>query len=419
MDYFRGRKPMGFNKSNKFFSFFWALLWLVLVFSENAWADKKVVKLGFVADITGPGFLIALSQKNALELGTEEINSTGGLLGKKVELVIRDSQLKPELGAVLARDLILKEKVDFLIGPTSSAVAQTVSQVCKEYKKLIYFHAANNDTLTDEQGHRYLYQVIPNTYMEGQAIALYLSKKPYKRIAIIGPNIEYGQSQARAFKKKLSELNPSAQIVKEVWTKLGEQDYGPAISSLLSGRPEIIYTSLWSGDLAGFIRQARANGLLQQVRLLGLFDYDLLKGLGNDMVPNLFGFDRVPFYGLHNPQMKAFVEKYKARTGEFPSEWSVTVYDGLMALRKAVEKAGTLDTEKVIGALEGLQWESLRGPLFIRPFDHMANCGLYFGVTHKDPKYSFYVMKDVVYIPGQDVWRSAEEIKNLRKQEGK
>lgn len=419
MDYFRGRKPMGFNKSNKFFSFFWALLWLILVFSENAWADKKVVKLGFVADITGPGFLIALSQKNALELGTEEINSTGGLLGKKVELVIRDSQLKPELGAVLARDLILKEKVDFLIGPTSSAVAQTVSQVCKEHKKLIYFHAANNDNLTDEQGHRYLYQVIPNTYMEGQAIALYLSKKPYKRIAIIGPNIEYGQSQARAFKKKLSELNPSAQIVKEVWTKLGEQDYGPAISSLLSGRPEIIYTSLWSGDLAGFIRQARANGLLQQVRLLGLFDYDLLKGLGNDMVPNLFGFDRVPFYGLHNPQMKAFVEKYKARTGEFPSEWSVTVYDGLMALRKAVEKAGTLDTEKVIGALEGLQWESLRGPLFIRPFDHMANCGLYFGVTHKDPRYSFYVMKDVVYIPGQDVWRSAEEIKNLRKQEGK
>jgi branched-chain amino acid transport system substrate-binding protein len=411
---------MGFNKNIKFFGFFWIVLWVGLgFFPSNVWADKKVVKLGFVADITGPGFLIALSQKNALELGTEEINSSGGLLGKKVELVIRDSQLKPELGAFLARDLILREKVDFLIGPTSSAVAQAVSQVCKEYKKLIFFHGANNDNLTDEQGHRYLFQVIPNTYMEGQAIALYLSKRAYKRIAIIGPNIEYGYSQARAFKKKLSELNPSALIVKELWTKLGEQDYGPAIASLLSGRPEIIYTSLWSGDLAGFIRQAKANGLLQQVRLIGLFDYDLLKGLGHDMVPNLFGFDRAPFYNLQNPQMKAFVEKYKTRTGEFPSEWSVTVYDGLMALRKAVEKAGSLDTEKVIGALEGLQWESLRGPLYIRPFDHMANCGLYFGITHKDPKYSFYIMKDPTYIPGQEVWRSVEEIKNLRKQEGK
>jgi len=411
---------MRFLKDKTCFVLLLTVLCLALgVQASKAWADKKVVKLGFVADITGPGFLIALSQKNALELGTEEINSTGGLLGKKVELVMRDSQLKPEMGAALARELIFKEKVDFLVGPTSSAVAQAVSQVCKENKKLIYFHGANNDSLIDEQGHRYLFQVTPNTYMEGQAIALFLSKKPYRRIAIIGPNIEYGTSQARAFKKKLAELVPSAVIVKEIWTKLGEQDYSPAIAALQFSRPEIIYTSLWSGDLAGFIRQAKGSGFLQQVRLIGLLDYDLLKGLGNDMVPNLIGFDRAPFYGMQNPQMKAFVEKYKARTGEFPSEWSCTVYDGLMALRKAVEKAGTLDTEKVIGALEGLQWDSLRGPLYIRPFDHMANCGLYFGLTHKDPKYSFYIMKDVTYIPGQEIWRSVEEIKNLRRQEGK
>jgi branched-chain amino acid transport system substrate-binding protein len=399
--------------------FFFLLLAGLGMLAGPVWADKKAVKLGFVADVTGPGFLIALSQKNALELGLEEINSSGGLMGRKVEVVIRDSQLKPELGAVLARDLILREKVDFLIGPTSAAVAQAVSQVCKEYKKLMYLHGANTESLIDEGGHRYLFQVIPNTYMEGQAIALYLSKKPYRRFAIIGPDIEYGHSQAKAFKKKLSEVCPSAQIVKELWTKLGEPDFNPAIASLLAARPEIIYTSLWSGDLAGFIRQARAAGLLQQVRLLGLFDYDLLKGLGNDMVPNLLGFDRAPFYAINNPQMKAFVEKYKTRTGEFPSEWAITVYDGLMALRKAVEKAKTLDTEKVISALEGLQWDSLRGPLLIRPYDHMANCGVYFGTTYKDPRYSFYIMKDVVQISGQEVWRSVEEIRNLRKPEGK
>jgi len=386
------------------------------LFPGSTWADKKVVKLGFVADITGPGFLIALSQKNALELGLEEINSSGGLLGRKVELVIRDSQLKPELGAVLARDLILKDKVDFLIGPTSPAVAQTVSQVCKEYKKLIYFHGANNESLTGEQGHRYLFQVIPNTYMEGQAVAVYLSKKPFKRIAVIGPDVEYGHSQARAFIKKLSEINPSAQVVKELWTKLGEQDYGPSITTLLASRPEMIYAILWSGDLAGFIRQARTYGLLQHIYLIGLFDYDLLKGLGHDMIPNLYGFDRAPFYALNNPRIKAFVEKYKIRTGEFPSDWAITAYDGLMALRKAVEKTRTLETEKVIGALEGLQWDSLRGPLYIRPLDRMANCGLYFGVTYKDPKYSFYIMKDVTYIPGQEVWHSVEEMKALRKQ---
>ena len=96
--------------------------------------------------------------------------------------------------------------------------------------------------------------------MEGRAVAAFLSKKGFKKIALIGPDIEYGQSQADAFKKRLSEINPSAQVVKELWTKLGEQDYGPPITALNSTRPEVIYAILWSGDLAGFIRQGRAHG---------------------------------------------------------------------------------------------------------------------------------------------------------------
>jgi branched-chain amino acid transport system substrate-binding protein len=386
-----------------------------LFLSGPSWADKKIVKFGFVADVTGSGFLIALSQKQALEIGLEEINSSGGLLGRKVELILRDSQLNPELGSALARDLIWKDKVDFLVGPTSPSVALEVSRVCKESKKLLLIHAANTERITAEQGHRYLCQVIPNTYMEGRAVAAFLSRKPYRKIAIIGPENKYGQSKAAAFKKRLSELCPSAQVIKEVWTKLGEQDYSQYFHTLNTSKPEIIYTILWGGDLAGFIRQGRTIGLFPAIRLIGLFDYDLFKGLGEDMIPNLYGFDRAPFYALNNPQMKAFVDKYRTRTGEYPSAWAITIYDGLMVLKKAIEKAKSIETERVIDALEGIQWDSLRGPLYIRPFDHTANCGIYFGITHKDPKYSFYTMKDITYIPGQELWHSVEEIKAIRK----
>ncbi|MBI4764509.1 MAG: ABC transporter substrate-binding protein [Deltaproteobacteria bacterium] len=390
----------------------------VVSFSLQAtpsWADKKIVKLGFVADITGSGFLITLSQRKALEIGIEEINSSGGLLGRKVELIIRDSQLKPELGAALTRNLILRDRVDFLIGPTSPSVALAVSPVCREYKKLIFFHAANDERITAEQGHRYLFQVIPNTYMEGRAVADFLSGKAFKKIAVIGPDIEYGQSAANAFKKRLSEINPTAQVVKEVWTKSGEQDNGLPIAAIISARPEVVYALLGSGDLAGFIRQGRALGLFPGTRLVGLFDYDLFKGLGKDMIPNLYGFDRAPFYDLNNPQMKTFLKKLRTRTGEYPSSWAVTAYDGLMVLKKAVEKAKALETEKVIQALEGIQWDSLRGPLFIRPFDHLANCGIYFGISYKNPKYSFYTLKDITYIPGQNLWQPVGEIKAMRK----
>jgi len=402
------KKVPGFALMCLFFS-------IICLLPGPSWGEKKTVKLGFVADITGPGFLIALSQKTALELGLEEINSSGGLLGRRVELVIRDSQMKPDLAARQTQELILRDKVDFVIGPTSPSVALTVSNVCKEQKKLLCLHSANNERLINELGHRYVFSVIPNTYMEGQALAAFLGKKGFKKILIIGPDLEYGRSQAGAFRKKITEINPAATIIKELWPRIGEPDYTPYIATILAAKPDMVCSFLWGGDLASFMRQAGPHQFFQKVPFAGLFDYDLLKGLGNEMVPGLYGFDRAPFYALNNPQAKSFIERYKTRTGEYPSAWSILAYDGLMVLRKAVDKAKSLETEKVIEALEGLSWDSLRGPLHLRPQDHLASGGLFFGTTYKDPKYSFYIMREMVYLPGNDLWHSLEEIKSLRK----
>jgi hypothetical protein len=96
------KRFLGFALMGLFFSIFCLL-------PGPSWGEKKTVKLGFVADITGPGFLIALSQKNALELGLEEINSSGGLLGRRVELIIRDSQMnRTGLPGKLGTDLRIK-----------------------------------------------------------------------------------------------------------------------------------------------------------------------------------------------------------------------------------------------------------------------------------------------------------------------
>jgi branched-chain amino acid transport system substrate-binding protein len=389
-------------------------LLLILIWIQSNPVIAGKVKLGSISDLSGPGFLVSLSQKTALEIGMEEINSSGGLLGDMVELIVRDSQRRPKLGARLARELILKEKVQFLFGPPSPSVGEEISRECYKLKKLILFAGANNDIFTSKIRHRYLFQIIPNTSMEGQAAAIFLNKKHLKRIAIIGPNLEYGRSMAAAFNKKLSELDSSSQVVTTIWVKVGAENYIPHIKELYQAEPEAVFSILWAGDLGNFIRQASPIGLFQKVAFLGLFDYDLLKGLGPEMEPNLFGFDRAPFYAITNNRMNNFIEKYKIKTGEYPSAWAIMAYDGLAALRKAIEKAGSLDTEKVITALEGLQWDSLRGPLFIGPNTHMANGGLYFGTTFKDSNYPFYTMKDIIYIPGQEVWHSKEDIEASR-----
>ncbi len=373
------------------------------------------IKIGWTADMPGIGATFYKSQKAAIEMFIEETNAAGGLLGRKLELVIRDSQLKPDVGATVARELILQEKCDFLIGPTSSGVAKAVTNVAKEFKKIVYFHTSNTEDLTTVDFHPYMFQVVPNTGIEGRGITHFLSKKPYKRYSFIGPDYAYAHTQWNAFKENLLKLKPDVQILDPVWTKLGETNYAPFIPTLMAQNPDIIYTNLWGGGLSSFIKQAAPYGLFKKASITSLFDLDMLRGAGMEMPEGLLGYGRAPFYAVDTPEMKAFSDKYFKKYGEWPSDWAIMAYDGLLALSEAVKKVNTTDSDKVAKALEGLKWKSLRGERYIRAEDHMANMGIYVGYTTKDPRFKdFLILKDVEEVPGETVWLPVEKVKELQ-----
>ena len=129
-----------------------------LAVSGDCLAQDKI-RIGFVADVGGIGATFYKSQRGAIDLFIEETNAAGGVLGKKLEVVVRDSQLKPDIGSNMARELILSEKCDFLIGPTSSAVALAVTKVAQEFKKIVYFHTSNTEALTTTDLQPYMFKV--------------------------------------------------------------------------------------------------------------------------------------------------------------------------------------------------------------------------------------------------------------------
>jgi branched-chain amino acid transport system substrate-binding protein len=387
-----------------------------LLASGPAFGQDKI-KIGFIADMPGIGATFYKSQKQAIEMFIEEINAKGGLMGKKLELVIRDSQLKPDVGSTVARELILNEKCDFLIGPTSSAVALAVTKVAQEFKKIIFFHTSNTEKLTTTDFHPYMFQVVPNTGIEGGGIALYLSKKPYKRYTFIGPDYAYGQTQWASFKEDLKRLKPDVEILDAVWVKVGETNYGSYIPTLMARNPEVVYSSLWGGALSSFIKQSLPYGLFKKATVTSLFDLDMLRATGSDMPEGLLGYARAPFYAINNPDMKAFTKRFHDKYKEWPADWAIMVYDGLLVLQETIKKTNSLDSEKISKALDGLKWNSLRGPRYIRAEDHMANVGIYVGTTVKDPNYKdFLIMKNVEEVPAEKVWMSVDEIKKVRQQ---
>jgi branched-chain amino acid transport system substrate-binding protein len=382
--------------------------------AEKASAEKTI-RIGWTADMPGIGATFYKSQKQALELFIEETNAAGGVLGRKLELVIRDSKLKPDVGATVARELILQQKCDFLVGPTSSGVALAVTKVAKEFKKIVFFHTSNTEKLTTTDFHPYMFQVVPNTGIEGRGITLFLSKKPYTRYSFIGPDYAYAHSQWDSFKANLKKLKPDAKILDAVWTKLGETNFAPYIPTLMARNPEIIYTNLWGGGLSSFIKQAKPYGLFKKASITSLYDLDLLRAAGLDMPEGLLGYCRCPFYAIDTPEMKAFVKKFYDKYKEWPSDWACMAYDGMLALTEAIKKANSIDSDEVVKAIEGLEWNSLRGRRYIRPEDHMANVGIYVGYTGKDPRYKkFLILKDVVEVPAEKVWLPVEEVKKLQ-----
>ena len=350
----------------------------------------------------------------------EETNAKGGILGKKLELVTRDSQFKPDVGATVARELILNEKCDFLIGPTSSGVALAATKVAKEFKKVIFFHTSNTEKLTTSDWHPYMFQVVPNTGIEARGIAPYLAKKPYKKYSYIGPDYAYGHDQWNSFKDAITKARSDVEVLDVIWVKVGETNYGPFVSTLMSKNPEIIFSSLWGGASSSFVKQAKPYGLFKKTTLSSLFDLDMLEATGADMPEGMLGYARAPFYGINTPEMKAFNKKYFDKYKDWPADWAIMVYDGLLALQEAIKKANSTDSEKVSPVLSGLKWNSLRGPRFLRAEDHMANVGIYVGTTFKDPNHKKYlIMKNVEEVPADKVWMSVEEIKKLRQQQKK
>jgi branched-chain amino acid transport system substrate-binding protein len=390
-------------------------LFVFMSASGNNALAADTIRIGWTADMPGVGATFYASQKKGLELFIEEANAAGGILGKKLELIIRDSKLKPDIGATMARELVLSEKCDFLIGPTSSGVALAVSKVAKEFKKIVYFHTSNTNKLTTTDFHKYMFQVVPHTGIEGRGIAMFLAKSPYKRICFIGPDYAYGHTQWDAFREYLVKIKPEVKILKAVWPKQGETNFGPYIPALMSQNPEVIYTNLWGGNLSTFIKQAKPYGLFKKSSITSLYDLDLMRATGMDMPEGLLGYARCPFYAVGTLDMKVFVEKYYKKYNEWPSDWAIMAHDGLIALTTAIEKAGSIDSDKVSKALEDLRFASLRGSRYIRAEDHMANVGIYVGYTAKDPKYKdFLILKDVVEVPAEKVWLSIEQLKEVQ-----
>jgi len=383
-------------------------------------ASKAPVKIGAIYDFAGPCYMYSESAINGIRIAMDEINAKGGILGRKLDLIVRDTEAKVDVGARETKDLILREKVDFLMGPCSSGVSLAMQVVHAEYKVMRVVGIANTEAMTVDKFTPYIFQVVPNTYMEATANTRYLMKKvpTAKKFCTIGPDYEFGRREETAFAEEIKRLVPDAEILYQAWPKPGETDFTSFITAIMAKKPDAVHGSLFGGDLVAFAKQAKPYGFFEKFPMISLFDLPVLVALGEDAPEGTFGFGRGCFFMDPNPKMMEFVGKFRQFRGIYPDSWSVMAYDTLYLFKAAIEKAKTIETEAVIKAMEGTSIDGLRGKFTIRPLDHMGTVPCYQGTIAKDPNYPFKIWKDISRIPGEQVIRPEASVREVWKKTG-
>src|SRR5262245_24394368 len=223
----------------------------------NAEAQKPI-KVGFPMILSGPGALFGEPALKGAQMYVEEVNAKGGVLGRKLELLPRDTKGNADEAVRVARELILKENVDFLVGTLTSAEGPAVSVVAKENKVVFIAAIPKTDQLTaPDKLHPYVFRVAATTTTEGRSAAEIVAKWPVTRVATISPDYAYGQDVTKAFIEHLKKLKPSVEIVDQQWPKLGEADYTPFINAQMAKKPEAVFSSLSGGHFVTFAKQAK------------------------------------------------------------------------------------------------------------------------------------------------------------------
>ena len=394
------------------------LLISFLLFFNPASAQEKPIKIGVMFIMSGPMGGYGKHGTQAVQLAIDEINAQGGILGRKVEAIFEDTKLQVPRATEIAKRFILEDKVDFIIGPTSSGVAMAVSKVATEHKKILVFTQAAADSLTGAQFSRYQFATLSNAMMHSRAGAYYMASRPYKRWMCIGPNYNYGWDSWAQFKAKVKEQRPDVEFVGELWPKLMEKDFSPFIQKILDAKPDAVWSPLWGMDAVNFIKQGLPMGLFNKIRFAfpDGAALETLIPLGKDMPEGIYVAARYFFLTPDTEMNRKFLKTYLERFKDYPDYMAIETYAGVYFIKAAIERAGATDTEKIIGAIERepLAWETPEGWKVMRKEDHAVVEDVVWGETIYSEKYGFAILKNMQAIQAEEICRTAEELKEVR-----
>lgn len=406
---------------------FWTVLAVaVFTFIGGLWSPRgafaaEAYNLGVALGLTGTGAPYSREAANAIRMAVDEINRDGGFLGQHpIELFTENTRTEPAVAESVVTRLIERDKVRAIIGTYSSATALAIKPICRANGVLQIATISNSEDITRLDPSPYTFSVVPNTYMISKAVAIGVAKlakeKGWNTYATIASDYAWGRSSQEVQVAMLKALAPDLQLIEEYWPPLGHVGFNAFVVDIMNKKPDFVLASIAGADNARWDSATRDYHLSNVTAIPGgLISVTELISQANWLQRGTYGRTRAPFFAhMSNPMMASFVADYWSRYGRYPSDWAVMAYDGVYALKQGIEKAGSIDTEKVKDARKGSTIQTTRGELFFREIDNQLSASAYFGRIGDDLAYEFPIYLDVEEFKGPAIWRPEAEIHDAR-----
>jgi branched-chain amino acid transport system substrate-binding protein len=328
-------------------------------------AAQTPIKIGASMSVTGTYAKPGTYQKQGYDVCIDELNAKGGILGRKVELVIYDDQSTPATAVRLYEKLITEDKVDAVMGPYSSAVSEAVANVTEKYKKVMVAPLAATTSIF-KKGRKYIFMVITpaENYLDG--LIDMAAKRGLKTVAIINEDTLFPKASAsgtvEAAKKRGMQV-----VLQEAYPK-GNTDFSALLVKIKAANPDVIAAGTYFDDAVAITRQMKELNV--NPKMFGLTVggdlpefYDLLKQNAEYVYGSTQWDESLPY-----PGQKEFLAAYKAKfKGQEPSYHTAAGYAGCLIYAEAVKKAGTLDADKVRDQLLKMEIKTAFGEYKVEP----------------------------------------------------
>lgn len=358
-------------------AWFGMVLGVVLLLTAPFAQAEDTVKVGLNYPKTGPYSVQGLDQWRATELAVKQINADGGILGKKVEVIWRDSQSNKALASKNAEELV-KEGAKMLFGGSASSVAIATAKVAHAHNIPFFGTLTYSTATTGVEGLKTTFRECYNAWMGAKAIASYLTSRfPGKKYFYITADYTWGHTTENSV-RKFTHTEDTKRFKRMLTPFPGakDADFKKALRFAKMMKPDVLVLVLFGKDMTTAVRHATAMGLKKNMQIVvPNLTLGMAEGAGPKVMEGVVG--ALPWtwklpYAKDYPKGKAFVEAFASEYARYPSTSGASAYTILFEYKSAVERAKSFDTPAIIQALEGHEYTLLKDAQVWRSFDHQS-----------------------------------------------